>query len=64
MLTLYFCPGLCSLASHITIEETGTPYTEKVVNVMKGEHMGGDYLKVNPQAAGETIHGEKVVASL
>ena len=49
MLTLYFCPGLCSLASHITIEETGTPYAEKVVNVMKGEHMGGDYLKVNPR---------------
>jgi glutathione S-transferase len=49
MLTLYFCPGLCSLASHITIEETGAPYAEKVVNVMKGEHMGADYLKVNPR---------------
>jgi glutathione S-transferase len=49
MLTLYFCPGLCSLASHITIEETGTPYGEKIVNVMKGEHMGGDYLKLNPR---------------
>lgn len=49
MLTLYFCPGLCSLASHITIEETGADYAEKIVNVMKGEHMAPDYLKVNPR---------------
>ena len=26
MLTLYFSPGACSLASHIGIEETGAPY--------------------------------------
>lgn len=49
MLTLYFCPGLCSLASHITIEESGADYAEKIVNVMKGEHMAPDYLKVNPR---------------
>jgi glutathione S-transferase len=49
MLTLYYCPGLCSLASHITIEETGAPYGEKIVSVPKGEHMAPDYLKVNPR---------------
>jgi glutathione S-transferase len=49
MLTLYFCPGLCSLASHITIEETGAEYTSKPINVMKGEHMAESYLKVNPR---------------
>ena len=49
MLTLYFCPGLCSLGSHITIEETGSDYTSKPINVMKGEHMAPDYLKVNPR---------------
>jgi glutathione S-transferase len=47
MLTLYYCPGLCSLASHITLEESGAEYTSKQVNVMKGEHMGPDYLKIN-----------------
>ena len=49
MLTLYYCPGLCSLASHITLEETGAEYTAKPVMVMKGEHMGPEYLKINPR---------------
>jgi glutathione S-transferase len=49
MLTLYYCPGLCSLASHITLEESGADYTTKLVNVMKGEHMSDDYRKVNPR---------------
>ena len=49
MLTLYFCPGLCSLASHITLEESGAAYTGKPVNVMKGEHMAPEYLKINPR---------------
>jgi glutathione S-transferase len=49
MLTLYYCPGLCSLASHITLEETGAEYTAKPIMVMKGEHMGPDYLRINPR---------------
>jgi glutathione S-transferase len=49
MLTLYYCPGLCSLASHITLEETGAEYQSKPVLVPKGEHMGAEYLKVNPR---------------
>src|SRR3984957_12511045 len=49
MLTLYFCPGLCSLGSPIKIEATGGQYGEKIVNVMKGEHMAPDYIKVNPR---------------
>ena len=49
MLTLYFCPGLCSLASHIAIEETGAEYAAKPVLVPKGEHMAEGYLKINPR---------------
>ena len=49
MLTLYYCPGLCSLASHITLEESGADYSATPVNVMKGEHMGAEYLKINPR---------------
>lgn len=49
MLTLYYCPGLCSLASHITLEESGADYVAKPIMVMKGEHMGADYLRINPR---------------
>jgi glutathione S-transferase len=49
MLTLYYCPGLCSLASHITLEEAGADYVAKPILVMKGEHMSPDYLKINPR---------------
>lgn len=49
MLTLYFSPGACSMASHIGIEETGTPYTEKPTLLAKGEQKTDAYLKINPR---------------
>jgi glutathione S-transferase len=49
MLTLYFSPGACSMASHIGLEETGAPYEEKLTSLMKGEQKSESYLKVNPR---------------
>ncbi len=49
MLTLYFSPGACSMASHIGIEECGTAYTEHPVLLSKGEQKTADYMKVNPR---------------
>lgn len=49
MLTLYFSPGACSMASHIGIEETGTAYTEKPTLLAKGEQKTEAYLKINPR---------------
>src|SRR5258707_1753562 len=50
MLEFYYCPGACSMASHIVIEETGTPYTAHPIALAKGEHMQPEYLnKVNPR---------------
>jgi glutathione S-transferase len=49
MLTLYYCPGLCSLASHITLEEVGAQYRSEPINVFKGEHKNDSYRKVNPR---------------
>ena len=49
MLTLYYSPGACSMASHIALEETGEPYEAKLVSIPKGEHRSPDYLAVNPR---------------
>jgi glutathione S-transferase len=49
MLTLYFSPGVCSMASHIALEEIGEPYEKKPTLLPKGEHKTEAYLKVNPR---------------
>ena len=49
MLTLYFSPGACSLASHIGLEETGAPYEVKPTLLAKGEQKTEAYLKINPR---------------
>jgi glutathione S-transferase len=49
MLKLYFSPGVCSMASHITLEETGTAYEAKPTLLPKGEHQSEGYLKINPR---------------
>ena len=49
MLTLFFCPGACSLASHIGLEETGTDYEAKPILLPKGQQRTEDYLKINPR---------------
>src|SRR5918911_744276 len=50
MLTLYYAPGACSMASHIALEETGTPYERHIVNLAQGEQTKPEYLNgVNPR---------------
>jgi len=49
MLTLYFSPGACSMASHIGLEEAGATYVEKPTLLPKGEHKTEAYLKINPR---------------
>ncbi|HSQ04404.1 MAG TPA: glutathione S-transferase family protein [Burkholderiales bacterium] len=49
MLTLYFSPGACSMASHIGLEETGADYEEKPTLLAKGEQKTAAYLKINPR---------------
>ena len=48
MMTLYFSPGACSLASHIGLEETGAPYELKPILLAKQQQRTEDYLKINP----------------
>jgi glutathione S-transferase len=49
MLTLYFSPGACSLASHIGLEETGAPYEAKPILLAKGQQRSEAYQKINPR---------------
>ena len=49
MLTLYYAPGACSMASHIVLEEAGDKYEAKKVDLAGGEQRTEAYLKINPQ---------------
>ncbi|HVB83205.1 MAG TPA: glutathione S-transferase N-terminal domain-containing protein [Candidatus Binataceae bacterium] len=49
MLTLYYAPGACSMASHIGIEESGAPYETKLVSLTNGEQRSEAYLRINPR---------------
>ena len=48
MLTLYYGPGACSMASHIVLEESGEKYQPKRMDLAKGEQRTEAYLKMNP----------------
>ncbi len=46
---LYYTPGTCSLAPHIVLEETKTPFTAVKIDLRtKKANDGSDFLKVNP----------------
>ncbi len=47
MLTLYYGPGACSMASHIVLEESGEPYEPKKMNLAQGEQRTEEHLKRN-----------------
>src|SRR5437016_5159192 len=48
MLTLYYAPGACSMASHIVLEESGEKYEPKKVDLAAGEQRTEAYLKIHP----------------
>jgi glutathione S-transferase len=49
MLKLYFAPGTCALASHISLEEAGAAYETVRLNFADGEQRKPDYLAINPK---------------
>ncbi len=50
MLTLFYAPRSCALASHIALEEAGADYALKRVNFGAAEQTKPDYLAINPKA--------------
>ena len=64
MMTLYFSPGACSLASHIGLEEVGAPY--KTVVLGYGTSMkDASYLAINPMGKVPAIkHGDTIITEV
>jgi len=57
MLTLYYAPGACSMASHIVLEESGEKYEPKKVDLAGGEQRTEAYLKINPLGRVPALRG-------
>lgn len=49
MITLFYSPGSCALASHIALEEAGAGYEARRVSFRDNEQRGSDYLAINPK---------------
>lgn len=49
MLTFYFSPGTCALASLIALEEAGLAYEARKLNFKENEQRSPDYLAINPK---------------
>lgn len=46
---LFHCPGVCSLASLIALEESGAPFETIIVDLHTGEQNGAEYRAINPK---------------
>jgi glutathione S-transferase len=49
MFKLYTVPGTCALASHITLEEAGAPYSVELLSFKNNQQSSAEYLRVNPK---------------
>jgi glutathione S-transferase len=49
MLKLFYSPGSCAVASHITLEEAGAPYEAVRLDFAAGEQRKPEYLAINPK---------------
>ena len=49
MLTFYYAPGTCALASHLALEYAGAPYEAKRLDFKQSQQRSPEYLRVNPK---------------
>ena len=52
---LYYAPGACSFASHITLEESGVEYGTQRLDLAAGDQRKPDYLRINPRGRVPTL---------
>ena len=63
MLTLYYSPGSCALASHIALEEAGADYALRPVDFASAEQTRPDYRAINPKARVPALRTPKGVVT-
>jgi glutathione S-transferase len=49
MLTLYYAPGTCALATHLALEYAGVPYEAVRLDFKQQQQRSPDYLRINPK---------------
>jgi glutathione S-transferase len=49
MLTLYYAPHTCALATHIVLEEVGAAYAAKRIDFATNQQRSPEYLEINPK---------------
>jgi len=49
MLTLYYAPGTCALASHLVLEYAGADYRTVRINFANRQQQSPEYLRLNPK---------------
>ncbi len=48
-LVLYYAPIACSLVPYVTLSEAGASFEVRPINMRKQQHLGADYLQINPK---------------
>jgi glutathione S-transferase len=61
MLKLFHCPGTCSLASLIALNETGAEFETVIVNLQAGEQDKEAYRSINPKGRVPALATERGV---
>ncbi|MEW5422295.1 glutathione S-transferase family protein [Amorphus sp. 3PC139-8] len=61
MVTLFYSPGTCALATHIALEEAGADYTLRRVDFANTEQRSPDYLAINPKGRVPSLVTEDAV---
>ena len=61
MLTLYFAPHTCALASHIALEKAGADYRIERLDFAKTQQRSPEYLRINPKARVPALATERGV---
>jgi glutathione S-transferase len=55
LLSLYFAPNTCALASHIALEQAGAEYRTVRLDFSRREQQSPDYLRLNPKGRVPTL---------